>query len=100
MTTKKGFTANPELWGESLDDYANASHRAARRLRSAGKGAMVRLSAYATKHNMTIRPSAKSMGVIEGFGDHVWTVLVRPLTYKHAHAYHVRFWEPSLRRPR
>lgn len=98
MAKKRGFTANPEIWGETLADYVAASDRAATRLRAAGKGARVRLSKYARERNLTVRASAKDMGVIESFGDHRWTVLIRPFTYKHAHSYHVRFWEPSLNR--
>ena len=100
MGPKRGFTANPEIWGETLNGYVSASNAAAMRLRKAGLGAAVRLTRYAVKSNISVRASAKSMGTIAAFGDHLWTVFIRPKGYKRAHGYHPRFWEPIPKRRR
>lgn len=94
----KGFTANPELQGESLADYCEAADTAMARLRRAGVGAVVHVSSYAErKHPSIVRKNARGLGKIIGF-DGKWIVLVKPLGYKRAHGYHARFWEPSKRR--
>ena len=96
----RGFTANPEIYGETLDAYVAASHAAAMRLRKAGLGAAVRLTRYAIKHNISVRKSANNLGTIAAFGDHLWTFKVRPKGYRRAHGYHPRFWEPIPKRRR
>ena len=96
----KGFSAHPEtIWGETLDVVVAESDKAATRLRRAGVGATVRLTKHAIKHRLTVRGGKEATGVIVGWGNHKWTVKVRPRRRKTASSYHVRFWAPVRKRP-
>ena len=95
----KGFSAHPEtIWGETLDVVVAESDRAAARLRRAGVGATVRLTTHAAKHGVTVRGATAATGVIIGWGQHKWTVRVRPQGRTTSSSYHARFWAPVPRR--
>jgi hypothetical protein len=92
---KTAFSAHPEtIWGETLAVIVAESDKAARRLTRAGIGARVRLTAAAAARGITVRRQRHATGVIVGWGDHQWTVKVRPDGGTTASAYHVRFWAP------
>jgi hypothetical protein len=94
--TRKGWSAYPEtMWGESLDVATAEANKAANRLHRAGVGATVKLTKRAKSHGVTVRGSA--YGTIVGFGNHRWTVRVKPDSRKTASSYHARFWEPARR---
>lgn len=96
----KGFSAHPEtIWGETLDVVVAESDKAAARLRRAGIGAGVRLTKEAAKSGVTVSGSWEATGVIVGWGNHKWTVRVRPEGRKTVSSYHVRFWAPVRKRP-
>ncbi len=99
----KGFSAHPEtIWGETLAVVVAESDKATARLRRAGVGAAVRMTPHAVKAGLTVRGRrGPATGVIVGWGNHKWTVRVRPDGRKTASGYHVRFWAPiPKRRPR
>lgn len=90
-----GWTAHPEtVWGETLDVAVARANKAAARLRKVGIGAVVQLTKRATKFGVTVSRTARGRGVIAGWGNHKWTVRVRPNGQKTARAFHARFWEP------
>lgn len=91
----KGFSAHPEtIWGETLDVVVVEADKAAARLRRAGVGARVRLTAEAAARHITVRGQRPATGVVVGWGNHKWMVRVRPDGRKTASVYHVRFWAP------
>lgn len=92
----KGFSAHPEtIWGETLAVVVAKSDKASARLRRAGIGATVRLTAHAIEHRISVRGGRKvTTGVLIGWGNHKWTVKVRPHGRKTVSSYHVRFWAP------
>jgi hypothetical protein len=94
MAKRLGFTAHPEFFGETLEQATRRADRAAAKLHRAGVGAKVRLTRHARDRHLTLHKRAHESGVIVGFGEHRWTVKVRPRDYRKAGAFHVRFWEP------
>ena len=70
------------------------TNKAADRLKRAGLGARVRLTACAIERGVRGRSHQSSVGVIVGFGPHGWTVQVKPDGRKTATEYYAGFWEP------